>query len=197
MEARTAEIHRVTGETDIMVRINLDGEGEADVQTGIGFFDHMLDAFARHGMFDLFVRVEGDLHVDAHHSVEDTGIVLGCALAEALGEKRGIVRFGSSILPMDETLMLAACDFSGRGQLHWDVDVQPFMLGTFDSTLAKEFFGALASNAHLTLHIKELAGENLHHVIEAVFKAVARSLREAVSFDERQIDKIPSTKGVL
>ncbi|MEY8562581.1 imidazoleglycerol-phosphate dehydratase HisB [Eggerthellaceae bacterium 3-80] len=197
MESRTAEIHRMTGETDVLVRINLDGEGNSDVVTGIGFFDHMLDAFARHGMFDLFVRVEGDLHVDGHHSIEDTGIVLGQALAEAIGDKRGIVRFGSSFVPMDEALMLAVCDFSGRGQLHWDVAIEPWMLGDFDSTLAKEFFIALATNAQITLHVKEFAGENIHHVIEAVFKSVARALREATSYDARQMDKIPSTKGVL
>ncbi len=197
MEARTAEIHRMTGETDVLIRLNLDGEGTSDIATGIGFFDHMLDAFARHGMFDLFVRVEGDLQVDGHHSVEDTGIVLGQAIAEAVGDKRGIVRFGSSVLPMDEALVLAACDLSGRGQLHWDADVEPWMLGAFDSTLAKEFFIALASNAQMTLHVKEFAGENVHHVVEAILKAVARALREAVSYDPRQADKIPSTKGVL
>ena len=195
--ARTAQVKRTTNETDIEVSLDLDGSGALDVETGIGFFDHMLCAFGRHGLFDLTVRVKGDLEVDGHHSVEDAGIVLGQAFARALGDKRGIRRFGSLALPMDEALVLAACDLSGRGQLHWDVAVPPVMLGTFDATLAKEFFIAFAANAGVTLHVRQLAGENAHHVVEAVFKAVARALREAVEADPRMGDELPSTKGAL
>lgn len=195
--ARIATVSRTTKETDITVEINLDGTGKTDIDTGVAFFDHMLDAFGRHGLFDLRVRAKGDLEVDAHHTVEDTGIVLGQALAQALGDKRGITRFGSSTLPMDETLVLAACDISGRGQLHYAVDVPLCMLGTFDTSLAKEFFIALASNAGVTLHIRQLAGENAHHIIEAAFKACGRALRQACEFDARVGDALPSTKGAL
>ena len=194
---REARIQRTTNETDITLALNLDGAGVADVSTGIGFFDHMLTALSRHGLFDLTVVTKGDLEVDGHHSVEDTGIVLGQAFAQAVGDKRGIRRFGSSLLPMDEALVLAACDLSGRGQLHWDVEVPPVMLGSFDATLAKEFFIAFAANAGVTLHVRELAGENAHHVIEACFKAVARALREAVEGDPRMEGQLPSTKGAL
>lgn len=197
MEPRTAEIRRTTNETDIEISVNLDGTGAADVETGIGFFDHMLAAFARHGLFDLKVRAQGDLEVDGHHTVEDTGIVLGQAFARALGDKRGIRRFGSLALPMDEALVLAACDLSGRGQLHWDVAVPPVMIGAFDATLAKEFFIAFAGCAGATLHVRSLAGENAHHIVEASFKAAARALREAVEFDVRLGDALPSTKGSL
>ncbi|WP_080798631.1 imidazoleglycerol-phosphate dehydratase HisB [Arabiibacter massiliensis] len=197
MENRTAALRRTTNETDIELSVNLDGTGAADVETGIGFFDHMLAAFGRHGMFDLRVRAKGDLEVDGHHTVEDTGIVLGQAFAQALGDKRGIRRFGSLALPMDEALVLAACDLSGRGQLHWDVDVPPVMIGAFDATLAKEFFIAFAANAGVTLHVRGLAGENAHHIVEAAFKAVARALREAVEPDARLGDALPSTKGSL
>ncbi len=197
MESRIAEIERVTRETDIELTLNLDGTGETDINTGIGFFDHMLTAFGRHGLFDLFVRASGDLEVDGHHTVEDTGIALGQAFAQALGDKRGIGRFGSIALPMDEALILAACDISGRGQLSWAVDVPPVMLGTLDATLVKEFFVAFATNAGITLHVRELAGENTHHVVEAVFKACARALREATELDARQGNELPSTKGVL
>ncbi len=197
MESRIAEIERVTRETDIELTLNLDGTGETDINTGIGFFDHMLTAFGRHGLFDLFVRASGDLEVDGHHTVEDTGIALGQAFAQALGDKRGIGRFGSIALPMDEALILAACDISGRGQLSWAVDVPPVMLGTLDATLVKEFFVAFATNAGITLHLRELAGENTHHVVEAVFKACARALREATELDARQGNELPSTKGVL
>lgn len=197
MEPRTAEIRRTTNETDIEISVNLDGAGAADVETGIGFFDHMLAAFARHGLFDLKVRAQGDLEVDGHHTVEDTGIVLGQAFARALGDKRGIRRFGSLALPMDEALVLAACDLSGRGQLHWDVAVPPVMIGAFDATLAKEFFIAFAANAGATLHVRSLAGENAHHIVEASFKAAARALREAVEPDARLGDALPSTKGSL
>ena len=194
---RESHIRRKTGETGITLTLNLDGTGKHDIQTGVGFFDHMLCAFARHGRFDLKVSVRGDLHVDGHHTVEDTGIVMGQAFAQALGDKRGIRRFGSIALPMDETLVLAACDLSGRGQLHWDVPVPPVMLGAFDASLAKEFFIAFAANAGVTLHVRLLAGENAHHIVEACFKAAARALREAVEPDPRLGDELPSTKGAL
>ena len=194
---RIASITRTTKETDIALTLNLDGAGKTDIQTGIGFFDHMLEAFGRHGLFDLTVWAKGDLHVDGHHTVEDAGIVLGQAFAQALGDKRGIARFGSIALPMDEALVLAAVDISGRGALHWDVQVPYAMVGDFDATLAKEFFIAFATNAGVTLHVRELAGENVHHVLEACFKAVARALRAAVAFDPREKDALPSTKGAL
>ncbi len=194
---RIGRVERTTKETDIAIAIDLDGTGSTDVDTGIGFFDHMLTAFGRHGLFDLSVEVKGDLEVDGHHSVEDAGIVLGRVFAQALGDKRGIRRFGSIALPMDETLVLAACDLSGRGQLHWDVPVPPVMLGAFDASLAKEFFIAFAANAGVTLHVRLLAGENVHHIVEACFKAAARALREAVEPDPRLGDELPSTKGAL
>ena len=194
---RTAAIARATTETDIEISLDLDGVGAADVETGIWFFDHMLEAFARHSLIDLTVRAQGDLHVDGHHTVEDTGIVLGQAILRALGDKRGVRRFGSLALPMDEALVLAAVDVSGRGQLHWDVAVPPVMIGAFDASLAKEFFIALAANAGITLHVRSLAGENAHHVVEASFKAVARALRQAVEADPRMGDALPSTKGSL
>ncbi len=194
---REAAVERTTKETSVSVRMGIDGTGRSQVRTGIGFFDHMLEAFARHGSFNLDAVCEGDLEVDGHHSVEDTGIVLGQAFARALGDKRGIVRFGSVVLPMDEALVLAACDISGRGQLHWAVDVPWGMIGDFDSSLAKEFFIAFASNAGVTLHVRQLAGENAHHIVEAAFKAVARALRQAVAVDARHPEELPSTKGVL
>ena len=194
---RIGRVERTTKETDIAIAIDLDGAGSTDVDTGIGFFDHMLTAFGRHGLFDLSVEVKGDLEVDGHHSVEDAGIVLGRVFAQALGDKRGIRRFGSVALPMDETLVLAACDLSGRGQLHWDVPVPPVMLGAFDASLAKEFFIAFAANAGVTLHVRLLSGENAHHIVEACFKAVARALREAAEPDPRLGDELPSTKGAL
>lgn len=197
MGQRNVEMRRTTNETDVEVVLDLDGSGNVDVSTGIGFFDHMLTAFGRHGLFDLSVRTKGDLEVDGHHTVEDTGIVLGKAFSQALGDKRGIVRFGSIAVPMDEALVLAACDISGRGQLHWDARVPSVMIGAFDASLAKEFFIAFAANAGVTLHVRELAGENAHHVVEGMFKAVARSLRAAVELDPRAADALPSTKGVL
>ncbi len=197
MGTRQATITRKTNETDISVKIDLDGTGKTDIDTGVPFFDHMLDAFARHGLFDLTVRAKGDLEIDAHHTVEDTGIVLGCAIVEALGEKRGINRFGSQFVPMDEALALAAVDISGRGQMYFDADLPYVFVGTFDVQLAKEFFIALATNAAITLHVRQFAGENVHHIIEAMFKACGRSLCEAVSFNERIGDDIPSTKSVL
>ena len=194
---RTATIKRTTKETDIAITLALDGTGETGIATGIGFFDHMLESFGRHGLFDLDVAVKGDLSVDGHHTVEDTGIVLGQALAQALGDKHGIIRYGHITLPMDEALVLAAVDFSGRGALYWDMDVPYQMVGQFDSTLAKEFFIAFAANAGITLHVKQLAGENVHHIIEATFKAVARALRAAVAIDPAAPDALPSTKGAL
>ena len=194
---RTATITRTTKETDITLTIDLDGQGGVNVDTGIGFFDHMLDAFGRHGLFDLAVNAKGDLHVDGHHTVEDVGIVLGKAFAEALGDKRGIVRYGDIALPMDEALVLAAVDISGRGALYWNMDIPYQMVGSFDSTLAKEFFIAFSTNAGVTLHVQQLAGENVHHVVECLFKAVARAMRAAVAIDPRAADALPSTKGAL
>ncbi len=195
--AREATIIRTTAETDIAVTVNLDGTGRADVASGIGFFDHMLSALARHSRMDLAVRVAGDLEVDGHHSVEDAGIVLGQALREALDDKAGIARFGSAFVPMDEALVLAALDISGRGQLHWAVDVPFGMVGDFDTQLAREFFIALAANAGITLHMRQLAGDNVHHILEAAFKACGRALREAVTIDGALAGEVPSTKGVL
>lgn len=196
-EHRVARITRTTKETDIDITIDLDGTGITSIETGVPFFDHMLDAFGRHGLFDLTVRAKGDIEVDAHHTVEDCGIVLGQAIAQALGDKRGIVRFGSSFVPMDEALLLSAIDISGRGQLHYSVDVPIQIIGTFDTTLAKEFFIALASNAGTTLHIRSLAGENAHHIIEAAFKATGRALCQATRIDARIAGVLPSTKGAL
>ena len=194
---RQASITRTTKETDIQITIDLDGTGATSISTGIGFFDHMLEAFGRHGLFDLTVNAKGDLHVDGHHTVEDTGIVLGQAFAKALGDKRGIVRYGDIALPMDEALVLAAVDISGRGGLYWRADIPWQMVGEFDSTLAKEFFIAFATNAGVTLHVQQLAGENVHHVVEALFKAIARALRAAVAIDPQAADALPTTKGAL
>lgn len=194
---RTAQLSRTTKETDIALSVDIDGSGEVAVDTGVPFFDHMLDAFGRHGLFDLDVKASGDIDVDAHHTVEDVGIVLGRAFLEAMGEKRGVNRFGQRLLPMDETLVLAALDLSGRGQLHWDVDLPPVMLGTFEASLAKEFFIAFATNAQVTLHVRLIAGENAHHIIEACFKAVGRALCEAFECNERLGGALPSTKGSL
>ena len=194
---RQATIKRTTKETDIAITLALDGTGETDISTGIGFFDHMLNSFGRHGMFDLDVTAKGDLFVDGHHTVEDAGIVLGQAFAKALGDKHGIIRYGDVTLPMDEALVLVAVDISGRGALYWDMDIPYQLVGQFDSTLAKEFFIAFATNAGITLHVKQLAGENVHHIIEATFKAVARALRTAVRIDPAAPDALPSTKGAL
>lgn len=196
-EHRTAQVSRTTKETDIQVSIDLDGAGTTDIDTGVPFFDHMLDAFGRHGLFDLTVHAKGDIEVDAHHTVEDCGIVLGQAVARALGDKRGITRFGSILLPMDETLIAAALDISGRGQLHYSVDPAPGLLGIFDTSLAEEFFIAFATNAGITLHLREVTGKNSHHVIEATFKACARALSQAVAIDPRVAGQLPSTKGSL
>jgi imidazoleglycerol-phosphate dehydratase len=193
---RTAKIARKTNETDVTVEVNLDGTGAHDMATGVGFFDHMLDQLARHSLIDMTVRATGDLHIDDHHTVEDVGIALGEALREAVGDKRGIRRYGACLLPMDEALARAALDFSGRPFLVWNVDFSAPKIGTFDTELVREFFTALAMNARLTLHVERLAGENAHHVAEACFKAVARALREAVEPDPRGAG-IPSTKGSL
>ena len=193
---RNATVARATSETDVTVTLGLDGDGAVSVATGVPFFDHMLDAFGRHGLFALTVEAEGDLEVDAHHTVEDVGICLGQALTEALGDRRGIRRFGSAIVPMDEALVLASVDISGRGQLHYAVDVPIELIGTFDTTLAKEFMVALATNGGMTVHVRRLAGENAHHIIEAAFKALARALAEAVTRDPR-VSGVPSTKGSL
>ncbi len=194
---RVAHVRRTTKETDIDLEIDLDGTGEVDAQTGVPFFDHMLDAFGRHGLFDLAVKASGDVDVDAHHTVEDVGIVLGQAIDQALGDKRGIVRFGDKLVPMDETLLLCAIDISGRGQLHYRMDLPIEIIGTFDTTLAKEFFIALADNAGLTLHIRSLSGENSHHLIEAAFKACGRALCDATRVNPRIAGVLPSTKGSL
>lgn len=194
--ARQAQVSRQTTETDITVSLALDGGGPVTVTTGIPFFDHMLDAFGRHALLSLEVTARGDLDVDAHHTVEDVGICLGQALAKALGDKRGIRRFGSAVVPMDESLVLASVDVSGRGQLHYAVEVPIELIGTFDTTLAKEFMVAFATNAGLTVHVRSLAGENAHHIVEAAFKALARALAEAIELDPRVSD-VPSTKGAL
>lgn len=194
---RTSEINRKTAETEIKLRLNLDGRGESAVDTGCGFMDHMLTLFARHGRFDLAADCKGDTRVDYHHTVEDLGIVLGKAFAEALGDMRGICRYGSVILPMDETLMVCAADISGRDFLGFQVEVPAAKVGDFDTELVKEFFLAFVRNANMTLHFRELSGENTHHIIEAMFKAFGRTMAQAVKIDERFQDEIPSTKGVL
>ncbi len=193
---RRATVTRTTGETDIAVTLDLDGTGVVDVDTGVGFFNHMLDAFGRHGLFDLTVRSVGDLDVDAHHTVEDTGIVLGQCFREALGDKAGVTRFSQCVVPMDEALVMACVDLSGRGELFWDVPVPVPLIGTFDSQLAHEFFAGLARDAGATLHLRELAGENGHHIVEAAFKAAGRALRFACEPDPR-VTGVPSTKGSL
>ncbi len=194
---RIADLSRKTTETDITLRLDLDGAGATHIATGIGFFDHMLNAFGRHGLFDLDVAAKGDLHIDAHHTIEDTGIVLGQALAKALDDKRGITRFGQASLPMDEALVDAAIDLSGRPYLAWDVAFARPMLGTVDTQLFEEFFRAFTGNGLFTLHVRRVAGENAHHVAEAAFKAVARALRMAITPDSRATGAIPSTKGRL
>ena len=191
---RTSEIVR---KTKIKLSLNLDGTGKSNIDTGVGFLDHMLTLFARHGRFDLTVKCDGDTYVDGHHTTEDIGIALGEAFAEALGEKRGIVRYGSTILPMDETLILTAVDLSGRAHLEWDVTLPTAKVGDFDTELAKEFFLGFVRKCECTLHIRELSGENSHHIIEGIYKSAARTLRDAVAIDEKYRDEIPSTKGLL
>ncbi|MBQ2719632.1 MAG: imidazoleglycerol-phosphate dehydratase HisB [Clostridia bacterium] len=194
---RNATVLRKTAETDIALTLALDGRGVANVQSGVGFLDHMLTLLARQARFDLTLTCKGDTEVDDHHSVEDVGIALGKALAEALGEKRGITRYGSAVLPMDETLVLTALDLSGRAQLECVLPFPTEKIGTFDTELCKEFFAALARNAAMTLHIRLLTGENSHHIAEAAFKGLGRALRAAVSRDAALGDEIPSTKGAL
>ncbi len=194
---RQAEILRKTGETDVRVFLKLDGAGKCSIDTGVGFLDHMLELFARHGRFNLEVTCKGDTRVDDHHSVEDIGIALGQAFDQALGDRKGIVRYGNMILPMDESLILSAVDLSGRGLLAYDLKILTEKVGTFDTELTEEFFRALAHNARCTLHLKQLAGSNSHHIIEGAFKSTARSLRAAVRVDPECAEEIPSTKGVL
>ena len=194
---RIVTLTRTTSETDISVTLDLDGTGRAEVATGIGFLDHMLTALARHALFDLTVRAVGDLHIDFHHTTEDVGIVIGSAVARALGEKRGIRRFGQALIPMDEALAEAAVDISGRPFLFWNVEFQRPKIGEMDTELFEEFFRALAFNAQVTLHVTRRAGHNAHHVAEACFKATARALRMAVEPDPRIGNAIPSTKGAL
>jgi imidazoleglycerol-phosphate dehydratase len=194
---RYAEIARKTAETDIQLALNLDGRGAGEIKTGVGFLDHMLTLLARHGRFDLNIRCTGDNYVDDHHSVEDIGICFGLALREALGEKRGIVRYGDSLLPMDEALIRCALDVSGRGGLYGSVPFPTEKIGAFDTQLVKEFMDALARNAGITLHFQLCAGENSHHIAEAQFKALARALRQAASIDPALAGEIPSTKEVL
>ena len=194
---RQATRTRKTAETEISVTLDLDGTGKYDNQTGVGFFDHMLDQLARHALIDMTVQATGDLHIDDHHTVEDVGIVLGQALTEAMGDKTGIVRYGSCLLPMDDTLVRAALDLSGRPYLVWKVDFMSPKIGTFDSELVREFFQAFSTHGGITLHVERIDGINSHHIAEAAFKAVARALREALETDPRKADAVPSTKGML
>ncbi|MBO5033820.1 MAG: imidazoleglycerol-phosphate dehydratase HisB [Lachnospiraceae bacterium] len=193
---RIAEVKRVTKETDILIKLNLDGEGKSSVDTGIGFFNHMLEGFSRHGFFDLDVKIKGDLEVDGHHTVEDAGIVLGTAIKEAVGDKKGIRRYGYFVLPMDDALALCAVDLCGRPYLQFDCTFPNDMVGDFDTSLVKEFFYAVSYSAAMNIHIKMLSGENSHHMIEAIFKAFAKALDDAVAMDNR-IKDVLSTKGSL
>ena len=194
--ARVAEVERKTKETQICLSIDLDGSGESQISTGVGFFDHMLDAFARHGLFDLKVEAKGDLQIDPHHTVEDVGIVLGKALDKALGDKVGLVRYGWAVVPMDEALVLTSIDISGRGMLCYDVQIEQEKIGAMDTILISEFFEGFARTSGLTLHIKKLAGDDPHHTAEAVFKSFAKALQAATRTSER-VKGVPSTKGVL
>ena len=194
---RKAEIKRKTNETDIYAEINLDGRGVGKIDTGIGFLDHMLALFARHGRFDLTVKCTGDLQVDGHHTMEDVGVCLGKVFLQAVGEKRGICRYGFTVLPMDEALILTAVDLSGRAYLGYGLDIRAGKVGDFDTELAEEFFYAFVRSAECTLHVKQLSGSNAHHIIEGAFKSFARSLRRAVATESGFEDEIPSTKGVL
>lgn len=196
MTERKGTIERVTAETQISVSIDLDGTGASRIDTGIGFFDHMLAHLAKHSLCDLVVKCKGDLQVDAHHTVEDVGIAIGKAIAEAIGDKAGILRYGSAVIPMDEALVMTALDTSGRGSLVYGLDLEKEMIGAFDSELTPEFFKALVNNAGINAHIKQLDGSNAHHVVEAAFKSFARALRQAISADPR-VKGVPSTKGSL
>lgn len=194
---RSADIDRMTAETDIRLSLELDGRGASDIDTGVGFLDHMLTLLARHGRFDISVTAKGDNYVDDHHTVEDVGIALGQAFAEALGDKRGICRYGDCILPMDEALIMTAVDISGRAYLGYGLEIPAEKVGTFDTELVEEFWLGFVRNAGMTLHIKQLAGKNSHHIIEGAFKSAARSLRQAVSIEKEFASEIPSTKGLL
>ena len=194
---RQAQLSRTTAETDIHLNLNLDGKGESTIQSGCGFLDHMLTLFAKHGGFDLALTCDGDTYVDDHHTVEDIGIVLGQAFAQCLGDKRGVGRYGSMTLPMDEALILAAVDLSGRSYLGFALDIPTARVGTFDTELVEEFWLAFTRNALCTLHLRKIAGTNSHHIIEGAFKAAARALRQAVAIDPMRADELPSTKGVL
>ena len=194
---RTADLRRDTRETQIRVRLDLDGSGEAKLSTGIGFFDHMLDQVARHGLVDLEIEARGDLHVDGHHTVEDVGITIGQAMAQAVGDKRGLRRYGHAYVPLDEALSRVVIDFSGRPGLHMQVPFKSGMIGGFDTQLTHEFFQGFSNHAGVTLHIDNLKGDNAHHQCETVFKAFARALRMAIEGDPRQGDRVPSTKGSL
>lgn len=194
---RTGEINRKTAETDIRLKLDLDGSGKSTIDTGVGFLDHMLTLFASHGRFDLTIQCQGDTNVDDHHSTEDIGIALGEAFAQALGDKKGIVRYGHMILPMDEALILSAVDFSGRDCLGYDLQIPAEKVGSFDTELVEEFWLGFVRNARCNLHLKQLAGTNSHHIIEGAFKSAARSMRMAVSVDPAFADEVPSTKGVL
>jgi len=196
-DMRSATVSRKTAETDISVTVALDGTGRYDNDTGVGFFDHMLDQLARHALIDMTIRCNGDLHIDDHHSVEDVGIALGQALTHAMGDKRGIMRYGSCLLPMDDALVRAALDLSGRPYLVWNVDLPTQKIGTFDTELVREFFQAFSTHGGITLHVDLLHGINSHHIAEAAFKAVARALRDALETDPRKSDAVPSTKGTL
>lgn len=194
---RNAEINRMTAETDISLSLELDGRGASDIDTGVGFLDHMLVLLARHARFDLSVTAKGDNYVDDHHTVEDVGIALGQAFAEALGDKRGICRYGDCILPMDETLIMTAVDISGRDYLAYGLEIPTEKVGTFDTELTEEFWLGFVRNAGITMHIRQLAGSNSHHIIEGTFKSAARSLRQAVAIEREYAGEIPSTKGLL
>ncbi len=194
---RISEINRKTGETDISVKLNLDGTGVSQIATGVGFLDHMLTLFAAHGKFDLAISCQGDTNVDDHHTAEDVGICLGQAFCQALGDKRGITRYGNFILPMDEALILSAADISGRSYLGYQLDIPTEKIGTFDTELVEEFFLGFVRNCPMSLHIRKMAGTNSHHIAEGAFKSVARSLKAAVAVDSTCADAIPSTKGVL
>ena len=194
---RSASVKRDTRETQIELQLCLGGTGKADLATGCGFLDHMLELFARHGDFDLAVKCHGDTHVDYHHSVEDIGICLGKAFTEALGDKRGINRYGQFLLPMDETLVMCACDLSGRDYLGWGVELPSMTVGDFDTELAEEFWLAFVRNRPASIHIRQMAGKNTHHILEAIFKGMGRTLKEAVAYDPKHLNDIPSTKGTL
>lgn len=194
---RVSEINRKTAETDIQLMLNIDGSGKSNIETGCGFLDHMLTLFAKHGRFDLDISCKGDIEVDFHHTAEDIGICLGKAFSEALGDKKGICRYGNMILPMDEALILTAVDFSGRSYLAYTVNLLRAKVGDFDTELVEEFWQAFVREAGLNLHINQMAGVNTHHIIEGIFKSAARSIRAAVAIDEKAKDEVPSTKGVL